>query len=249
MIGQQIGQNPLRAFNPLGAFRADAPVVVHIVDAALRLHDALPIAAAGSLRRLYFHWTAAAYGACFEDYTVEVNFDVGSQAWSLVAMHDPRFNAYATFDNKSYSAATYDRNRGSISIALGDMLGADPRNFSHDGVTLAGLEWLCAGAAALAVRYGINVRALSTDEPYAGEPNALTHAEAAARGGKPQRYEPYAIWSRPTPSDGVTRWDLMSFVPLPPDVEPAGWMADACGNALRERTALYAATVRARLRS
>ncbi len=241
--------NPLRAFNPLGLFRADAPVVVHIIDAALRLHDAFPVAAAGSLRRLYLHWTAAAYGACFSDYNVEVNFDVGSQAWSLIAMHDPRFNAYATFDNGSYAASTYERNRGAVSIALGDMLGADPNDFSHEGVTLAGLEWLCGGAAALAVRYGINVRALSTDEPYADEPNALTHAEAAARGGKPQRYEPYAIWSRPAPSDGVTRWDLMTFVPLPPDVEPAGWMADACGGALRERTALYAAAVRARSRT
>lgn len=221
-------------FNPLGNFDPNAEVNPVIVAAAKKFASSLPTVPAGSLKRLYYHWTVAPMGMCFADYNVEALFANGK--WQLKMTHDPRDNAPG-LDNNAVASHTYKRNTGAVGIAITGMDGAGVgvHNFGSDPVTVSGLTWLCAGAAALCHAYGIDVSGTSSGTPYGGEPNLLTHAEAANHPGSPQQYTPYG----PPPIGTTERWDLASFAPLPSGVELTNDMATICGNALRKLTRTY----------
>ena len=116
------------------------------------------------------------------------------------------------------------------------MDGATQQDFGLTSVTAAGLEWLCAGAAAFAVKYGLdaagNVANGTTHQgdngtvSTTGEPVIITHAEAAIFDGYFCGYT----------DDPDCRWDLACLVPggsVTPEV------AVQTGDALRARIHAY----------
>jgi hypothetical protein len=220
------------AFNPLGTFDPAAPLNAGALAEGDAFAAKLPPVPAGALDRIYVHWTVGHYEQDFEDYNGSVNFDVKSTKFSLHVVGDPRDNARGVNDNDPHSH-TYRRNTGAFGIATDDMIGANEHNFGPEPLTMMTLEYLCAGIAAVGKVYGIDVNGTSTRAPYAGEPNVLTHAEAADRRGSPPQYAAYG------PASTSERWDLASFVALPAGLKATGETARACGDALRARAHLY----------
>jgi hypothetical protein len=228
-------------FNPLGAFKLDESIDPAIVDAARAFMKTLPSVSAGNrtdsgtyedpdITRIYAHWSVAGMCSEFADYNVMILEKAGH--YEIVTTHDVRDNARSTL-SANYAAHTYHRNTGAIGICLAGMDGATPQNFGPDPVTVTGLTWLCAAIAACAKKYDIDISGTRLDEnPFYGEMNVLTHAEAAHYPGSPAAYEPY-FWTD-TPSDGNTRGDLSIFTPLPAGVEMSFAFATECGDALRE---------------
>jgi hypothetical protein len=219
-------------FDPLGHFNLNAPVDPKILAKAKALFESLPEIPSGLIARCYLHWTVGPLGMCFADYNAEALY-TGSD-WALKITHDPRDNAPGLNGNAEASH-TYMRNTGAVGIAITGMDGADPNDFGPDGVTVTGLTHLCAAGAAFAKKYGIDTLGLSSGSPYGGEPNILTHAEAANRCGNPFQYSAYG----PAPIGDVERWDLSIFQPLPEGVALTNDMANTCGNALRQMTHAY----------
>jgi hypothetical protein len=215
-------------FSPLGHFDPAAQIDAKLLAAAYAFGEKLPAVPAGLIERCYLHWAVAPFGCTFGDYNAMANFAGG--AWELQLTHDPRDNAPG-LNNNAEASHTYMRNTGAVGIAIAGMDGASTHDFGPDGVTLAGLEYLCAGAAALAKAYGIDVAGTSTKAPYANEPTILTHAEAGDRVGSPAQYAAYG------PRSSFERWDLLSFVPIPEGLSFTD--SSICGNALRARIHAY----------
>lgn len=217
-------------FNPLGAFNPAAPVDQGALAEGRRYAAALPACPPHSLRRIYGHWTVGHFGQDFPDYNGSVSFD--GTHFHLHIPHDPRDNAIGV-NNNAPASHTFHRNTGAFGIATDDMVFANEHNFGPEPLTMAALEYLCAGVAAVALKYGIDLTGTSTDAPYAGEPTFLTHAEAADRPGVPPQYAAYG------PGSTSERIDLASFVPAPAGESFTAQTATACGNALRQRAHLY----------
>jgi hypothetical protein len=222
---------------PLGNFNPKAPVDPAILAVAKAFMSSLPVVPMGNrnpdasdyadpdLTRIYLHWSVQAMGCVDAAYNFVVTENGGH--FQIEHSTDVRKNARSTFDPYGYAAHTFHRNTGAVGIALDGMDGATANNFGPDGVTVTGLTVLCAAAAAVAAKYQIDVSGLSIDsDPFYGEINTLTHAEAANLTGSPAAYTPYG----PDPIGDVERWDLASFVPGPVTADTA----TTCGNALRE---------------
>jgi hypothetical protein len=220
---------------PLGSFDPKAPVDPAVLAATKAFLATLPDVNMGNrsnvdyadpdLTRIYLHWSVQAMGCVDAAYNFVITASNGH--FSINHSTDVRKNARSTFDPNGYAEHTYHRNTGGVGIALDGMDGATAENFGPDGVTVEGLTWLCAAAAAVATKYDIDISGLSLDtDPFYGEVNVLTHAEAANLPGTPAAYTPYG----PAPIGDVERWDLAAFVPGPVTAETA----TTCGNALRE---------------
>lgn len=214
-------------FSPLGRFDVSLPVSPAMLAAVRTLTAQLPDVPKGDLTRVYLHWSVAKPCAQFPDYNIMVNFADGHYTYHV--SHDLKDNARSTFA-ASYATHTYHRNRGAVGICLGGMDGATEQNYGPDPITLTGLDFLCAAAAAVCKKYDIDASGLSADkESYDNEHTILTHAEAAMLVGNPPQYSDYGI------SGDSERWDLASFVPLPSGVALTPAMARSCGDALRAR--------------
>jgi hypothetical protein len=229
------------SFNPLGNFNPTSDVNAVIVTKAKALLAKLPAVPANAISRIYLHWTVAPFGCVFGDYNGEANFQ--SPEWVLVMTHDPSDNAVGG-NNANEASHTWHRNTGAVGVSISGMTGATQHDFGPDAVTLAGLDHLCAGAAAFAVRY--NVDALGTVQngnthaddsgnniSTTGEHTILTHAEAANIDGYLCGFT----------SDPDCRWDLGSFVALPAGVALTRAMVAQCGDALRQRVHAYKAAL------
>lgn len=216
--------------NPLGKFNTIAPVQR---DVLLEAHDfitRLPTLRNGAITRIYGHWTVGHESMDFPDYNGSVEHDNGH--FHLHIPHDPSDNGIGV-NNNTPAAHTYRRNHGAFGIATDDMVFATTDDFGPEPLTLLALEYLCAGIAAVARKYNVDITGLSYGGPYSGEPNFLTHAEAADRPGHPQQYPSYG------PASTFERWDLASFTPVPPGVTFDPKWATVCGNALRARAHIY----------
>ncbi len=220
------------AFNPLGNFDPAAPLNADALAEARAFLAKLPDVPAGALERIYAHWSVGHYNQDFDDYNAAVRYD--GQHFHLDICGDPRDNAIGVNNNPTHSH-TYMRNTGAFGISTDDMAGATEHDFGPEPVTLMALEFLCAGIAAAARKYGVDVSGTSARAPYAGEPTMLTHAEAANRVGNPVQYSAYG----PKPIGDVERWDLASFVATPDGVDISADTATTCGDALRTRTHAY----------
>lgn len=211
-------------WSPLGNFNPHAPIDPNLIDKARAFYKTLPDAAAGALTRLYLHWTAGAISVCDSQYNAEARLVNG--IWVLSVTHDPRDNIGAS---PNYAAHTYMRNGGALGLAITGMdgSGVDQHNFGTHPVTVAGLLNLCAGAAALCKKYGIDPLGTVPTGSLIGETNILTHAEAADRPGTPLRYAPYG------PLSTCERWDLSLFAPLPQGQAITAGDVKQCGDALR----------------
>jgi hypothetical protein len=229
------------SFNPLGAFDVCAPLNELIVIAAKTFMLTLPEVPSGSIDRIYGHWTVGRFQQGFPDYNVGVGNNLGH--FFLRILGDPKDNAIGV-NSSAVHSATFMRNSGALSIATEDMVEGTEQNFGPQPLTMMAVEWLCAGIAAIAARYDIDLAGVSTRSPYAGEHTFLTHAEAANLGGDPFQYKSYGP---PGPSgDGSERWDLASFHPLPAGLAATQEMATACGDAIRSRSRRYKSAIMAR---
>ena len=215
---------------PLGNFDPNAPVNPQILSKSQAFFKSLPVLAAGSIWRCYLHWTVSSMCMDYTDYNAEAKLENG--LWVLKLENSPANNVPG---HVPYAAHTYRRNSGAVGIALTGMDGdgVDEHNFGPDPVTVMGLTHLCAGAAALCRRYGINPLGMNSLAPYAWEPSVLTHAEAADRPGEPPQYAAYG------PGSTMERWDLMTLTPLPSGVHPSSELATQSGDALRKLIATY----------
>jgi len=230
-VGSDARHRVVSDFDPLGGWDVRAPLLPEALAAGIAYERELPSIRPHDVDRGYLHVSAGPEDVCFGEYTANVT--LRDDRWTIVPTHDPRKNALSTFDDADYAAATYHRNKGSWSICADAMLEADPHRFGADALQLHQVEHVCAAAAALCVAYGIDPLGLSLRAPYAGEPTVLTHAEAADRVGVPGQYEAYG------PSKTCERWDFLSLVPLPADVEPSAAIARRTGDGLRTRIAAY----------
>lgn len=142
----------------------------------------------GRNAKIYNHWTAGGYSTLFPDYHFCITGDG---------------KIHQTADIFSPVSSTYMRNSGSLAISLcaaynatctleGDYdLGPCPPTESQ-------IECLSMLNAVAATVLGI--------EPTID--GIMTHGEAADNEDDIAPHEPYAVWSDPQPSDGITRWDL-----------------------------------------
>jgi hypothetical protein len=225
------------SFNPLGDFDPSAATIPGVLAKAKTLLAALPSVPAGSISRLYLHWTVAPFGAKFSDYNGETDFENGD--WTMTVTHDPRDNAVGV-NNNAPAAHTWHRNTGAAGISIAGMDGANQHNFGPDAVSVTGLGHLCACAAAFAVRYDVDalgtvahgsthVNDSGTSISTTGEHTILTHAEAAGYDGYLCGYT----------SDPDCRWDLGTLVALPSGSSLTKEMVAACGDALRTLVHAY----------
>ena len=220
----------------LGNFNPHADVDAGALEKAHLFLALLPPIPAGLIQRIYLHWTVSGMCSDFADYNAEARLNRVGGSWELKVETNPQNNAPGLNDDP-VASHTWLRNTGALGIAITGMDGSsvDEHHFGLDPVTVAGLTLLCAGAAALAVKYNVDVAGTSTDVPYQGEPTIMTHAEAANRPGIPP--PPGAYDYGPGGTD--ERWDLSTLAPLPANIELTAEMASRTGDALRELIRTY----------
>lgn len=219
-------------FDPLGGWNPNAPLDPGALHAAHNMP--MPPIPFGKITRVYLHWAVEPFGCTDGQYNFEVDLENGK--WVMVQTHNPQDNAPGVNSNREASH-TWHRNTGAIGIAISGMDGASETNFGPDGVQRHELEYLCALAARVCSAYHIDANgtvanggthADNNGNPVntTGEHNILTHGECAVIDAYPGE-----------------RWDLGSFVALPPGVSLTPEMRTACGNALRTRIHLYKAAL------
>ena len=138
--------------------------------------------------KIYLHWTADNYTNTYDDY----NFCIDGEG-----------NIHYTGDVNEPVSATYKRNSGSIAIALCCAYNAmcwpdgsyDLGPYPPTDAQIYAISALTE-AAADALDLTIDLDRI------------MTHGEAADNEDGLYLHEPYAVWSDPQPSDGITRWDL-----------------------------------------
>jgi len=214
-------------FNPLGAWTASGPVNAAAVSGATAFYRRLSPITVGFIDRIYDHWTVGHYGQDFADYNACIRFSGGHFFIDLT--HDPAGNAAA--DEDTLAPHTWRRNSHAFGISTDDMVGASQHNFGPEPLTVQTLEWLCAANAAVALKYGIDLAGTCSRVPFVGEPNLLTHAEAANTPGNPPLYANYYTTGE--------RWDLASETALPESMTTNDIDPRVMGNAIRSRSHDY----------
>jgi hypothetical protein len=218
------------SFNPLGNFQANSIVQPGVIAIAKAFKASLPDIPNGLITRIFLHWTVAGLCVEFPDYNAESEYCNGKHILKIT--HNPEDNAPG-INHALMASHTWHRNTGALGIAITGMDGATVHDFGPDTITLAGLELLCAGAAALASKYNIDASGKvlhgtihvdnnGNNVNTTGEFNIITHGEAAV-------IDAYSS----------ERWDLGSLTPLPTGVELTSEMRTMCGNALRTKIHLY----------
>jgi hypothetical protein len=188
-------------------FDPHAAIDPQVVIDAKGFMATLPAIPTGDVRRIYLHWAVAPFGCVFDDYNAMV--DLENDRWVLKITRNPQ-NNIPGLNQDPMAEHTWHRNSWALGIAIGGMDGATTHNFGQDPVQLHELQYLCAGAAALALKYDVQ----ADDDLGGGEHTIMTHAEAALQD---------AYFGE--------RWDLAMFEPglLTPDG------ARYHGNLLRSR--------------
>lgn len=195
-------------------FNPYAPVDSRLLQKAKALHDALPTASDG-FDHGYYHWMVSRRDQTFPEYTCSVWCDAGGE-WHLTVSHDPRDNAFGSFNGAGYAGHTYRRNQGAFGVSIAGMLGASYRDFGPYPITQAGLDHLCAAMAAFCRRYGVQCNVQTQGKFYreAVEHSVMTHAEAArwtpstSNGIEYPHYYTFRAGGDPD-----SRWDLNLFSP------------------------------------
>ena len=219
-------------YNPLGNFNISFPLHPEALSCAKTFLNMLPgDPKPGDITRMYEHWTVSGYSCDFTDYNVEAKQVEGK--WTLALEHNP-LDDISGYNNDPEIAGTWRRNTGSVAIAITGMDGATENNFGDDPITVEGLEYLCAGSAALALKYHIDINGNiiapgsthldnnGNNVNTTGEHNVLTHAEVAVIDSYPSE-----------------RWDLGVFTALPSNISLTSSMRSQCGDAIRARIRLY----------
>lgn len=180
-------------------FTTDAPLLQPALTASRAFYSALPpLGATQFFDHIYLHWSVEPWGCVDGAYNAEVDLENG--AWVLKITHDPRDNAVEIQSGAPYAAHTYRRNSHAFGFAITGMVGATPSNFGTEAVQYHELEFLCAGAAAVAMRYDMDSTGTASMGAYPGSYVVMTHAEAAIA-------DDYF----PGDGDPDPRWDLSRF--------------------------------------
>ena len=139
---------------------------------------------ASGITKIYLHWSAGHYGQFFDDYHINIDSD-GS--------------IYASTDDLTERLShTYHRNSNAVGVSLACACGATTNNLGDEPPTEAAIDAMAKVVAVLCDEFGLEIT----------KDNVMTHGEAANNEDGFYAHEPYATWSDPAPSDGVTRWDL-----------------------------------------
>ena len=163
---------------------------MHAVQQGIVLYRALPALGDGEkISRIYLHWTVEGQGACDGAYNIVVPL-VGGVYRATIAT-SPRLNATNPVQD-GYAAHTWQRNSYAVGIAVNGMDGAgvNASYFGDDPVQMHAIEVMCAAAAAVALKYGIDASSQLLNGEFAIE----THATVAVYDGYPDE-----------------RWDLARF--------------------------------------
>ena len=139
--------------------------------------------------KIYCHWTAGGWYQLFGDYHINIDGD-GSVYLS-------------TRNLATVLPATYCRNTGSIAITLCSAVGA--QCWADGTVDLGTNPPTDKQINAMSMTIAHLAKALNLTIDIA---HVMTHGEAANNEDGLYLHEPYAVWSDPQPSDGITRWDL-----------------------------------------
>jgi hypothetical protein len=197
-----------------------------------------PLAYPLYLKRGYWHWTVEGWVWSAPGY---YNWIVGK----LLGRSDCRFcltrstpaelNASDYPLPDGYAAHTYRRNDHAIGIGINalsdypDGRHAGPTDFGPQPLEVPAVELMLALSARLCLEYTIDPAGkMPNDDPHAGEPTWMTHAEAAIAD---------AYFPTQNPADGDTRWDLTRLEASPNPISTAE--AVATGDLLRARLAAY----------
>jgi hypothetical protein len=196
-----------------------APLDKAALGVSFEFSTQLPSLGAGqSLTHLYLHWSATGYFGSFYEYNAVISLRITDRAWICNVVTGPRLNATSP-PQQGYAAHTYQRNSHAFGLCVDAMTDAIPSNFGSSPITLEEVETLCACAAVICLKYGID----SADPKL-----VMTHGEAAILDG-------YFILDA-TP-DGVTRWDLARLTAS--DIPISREEAVENGNKLRARIHEY----------
>lgn len=188
-------------------FDPSAPIDSSVLADAKAFEATLPSISVGDIRRVYLHWAVAPFGCTFKDYNFMVNLVNGK--WVIQTTGDPRDNVPGLTSAPTHSH-TWHRNSWALGIAIGGMDGATQSNFGKDAVELHELEYLCAAAAIVCKKYGVQANDYaSKGQTGPHEMTVMTHAEAAIQ-------------------DGYfgERWDLAEFEPGPISISGAYYHGD-----------------------
>jgi len=143
--------------------------------------ESLAAAAAryGRETKVYLHWSAGHYGQFWDDYHVQIDKD-----GSIYVIGDGELD--------DVLAATYMRNRGSVSISILGCCGATSATLGDEAPTAAQIEGMAQAGAAIC-----NGLWLTIDKQ-----RVMTHGEAADNEDGLNTHAPYG------PRHGCERWDI-----------------------------------------
>lgn len=128
--------------------------------------------AGGFIDHIPLHWAVETYTMGDKAYNGVVRLG-SDKAWHLVLETDPNLNSTIP-EQPGYAEHTWKRNGHGFGLAVEAMLGATPSNFGLFPIQQHQIEMLCAGAAAVAAKYGIQCM---------DDRCVYTHAEAAILDG------------------------------------------------------------------
>lgn len=148
------------------------PLDPHALSESRRILAVLPdLAHNEQILAIPLHWSVEDYGCVDGAYNLVIALK--ENAWTAEIATSPRLNASHPLPD-GYAAHTFMRNSYACGIAVDGMVGATSSDFGDEPIQLHEIEVLCATAAAVAQKYGID-----TTERYNGLPAVFTHAEAA----------------------------------------------------------------------
>ena len=210
----------------------DPDLEARALAAARAFLPTLPPVGPGGLTRCSLHWSATPYGWARDrvarglamPYNVVVDRAAADELVLVRGMHPVRNARRLSLemqDGVEYCAAVRGRNSHGVAASIAAMDGATPGAFGAAPIDAASIEWLCASAAALCVRYGIDPRVPES---------CYTHAEAA-------------LWDGYFGTSADERWDMATLEPFLGELDVLAERAGRTGDLLRERIAHYAASV------
>lgn len=197
-------------------------------------YDASPDIAPGLVTHVSLHWAAMKYGWSLDclahgtpvPYNIVADVDAAGSVVLVTGM-DPTKNARdldQTLDvaDVTYCASCWHRNSHGVAASISALYNGSASDFGPYPVTEHLVDLMCAGAAALCAKYGVDSSNPAT---------CFTHAEAAIWDGY--------FWGDPTP-DGDTRGDLC-ILEAHPEMSTAELKASApvVGQMLRKRIRAY----------
>lgn len=207
----------------------DPAIEAQALTAARTFLGTLPEIAPGRVTHCSMHWAATPYGWARAraaqggaiPYQVVADLDLAGNAMLVRGMSatlNARDIPAGLTPDVDYCASVWHRNSHGVAVSISAMVGAGPHDFGSAPITALLVEFMCAGAAALCAKYGVDA---------SGQQTCFTHAEAAL-------WDNYFLGEDPD-----CRWDLCVLDPTPGDIAALKAGTTATGDQLRARVHAY----------